>query len=52
VFVGIKCAVQEMFDLIKKGSKEKFIYAAPLDDLNSAPNPDFTVLQNYKKVNI
>jgi anaerobic magnesium-protoporphyrin IX monomethyl ester cyclase len=41
-----------IFDLIKKGSKEKFIYAKPLDNLNAIPNPDFTVLQNYKKVDI
>ena len=39
-----------ILDLIKKGSKEKFIYAKQIEDLNKIPSPDFTTLINYKKM--
>lgn len=41
-----------ILDLIKNGSKEKFIDAQRVEDLNNLPMPDFSVLKNYQKMQI
>ncbi|MFH1249011.1 MAG: radical SAM protein [archaeon] len=39
-------------DLIKNGSKEKFIDAHRIEDMNKLPIPDFSLLQNNKRMPI
>lgn len=41
-----------ILNLIKNGSKEKFIDAKKVEDLNSLPMPDFSVLNNNNKMKI
>lgn len=41
-----------ILDLIKNGSKEKFIDAARVEDMNSIPIPDFSVLRDNKRMRI